>query len=217
MFKTLLFICAFFLIAGEVSEAQRRVQRHTTQHKHGGTDEVATATPAANALVKAEAGGDIAEGWIPTTLGQGYTFSLILDNTAGYRTPATVDNFFGFVNNQNGLRWRAGGPVLNSSGNLYFNIDSNNNGSGNFIRIAHNTETDTGGTQIAQLEEDRMDFSVAVAPIRSATEPFNCDSTRYGFQYYNTGDTRLCICIADGTDDEWVKSDDYTHATGHCS
>ncbi len=46
---------------------------HSTQHKNGGVDEIATATPAANAIPKAGSGGTLAAGWIPnpsaTTLG----------------------------------------------------------------------------------------------------------------------------------------------------
>lgn len=37
---------------------------HTATHKHGGFDEVATATPAANAIPKAEASGRLAMGWL---------------------------------------------------------------------------------------------------------------------------------------------------------
>jgi hypothetical protein len=39
---------------------------HAASHKNGGSDEVATATPAANAIPKAGAGGTLASGWIPT-------------------------------------------------------------------------------------------------------------------------------------------------------
>lgn len=39
---------------------------HTTSHKHGGTDEVATATAAANAIPKSGADNKLAIGWIPT-------------------------------------------------------------------------------------------------------------------------------------------------------
>lgn len=39
---------------------------HTTSHKHGGSDEVATATAAANAIPKAGADGKLDAGWIPT-------------------------------------------------------------------------------------------------------------------------------------------------------
>lgn len=38
---------------------------HATSHKHGGSDEVATATPGANAIPKAGAGSTLASGWIP--------------------------------------------------------------------------------------------------------------------------------------------------------
>ena len=40
---------------------------HASQHQHGGSDEVATATPGANAIPKAEASGELATGWIPDT------------------------------------------------------------------------------------------------------------------------------------------------------
>lgn len=38
---------------------------HASTHQHGGTDEVATATPAANAIPKAGGAGTLAAGWIP--------------------------------------------------------------------------------------------------------------------------------------------------------
>ena len=45
----------------------RRIEQpaHATSHKHGGLDEVATATAAANAIPTAGAGGTLATGWIP--------------------------------------------------------------------------------------------------------------------------------------------------------
>ena len=39
---------------------------HAARHQHGGNDEVATATPAANAIPKAGGGGTLAAAWIPT-------------------------------------------------------------------------------------------------------------------------------------------------------
>jgi hypothetical protein len=39
---------------------------HASSHKNGGSDEVATATSAANAIPKAGAGGTLSIGWIPT-------------------------------------------------------------------------------------------------------------------------------------------------------
>jgi hypothetical protein len=41
---------------------------HSAMHKHGGADEVATATPAANQIPKAGGDGKIAAGWLPSTI-----------------------------------------------------------------------------------------------------------------------------------------------------
>ena len=43
---------------------------HAPTHQHGGTDEVGSASPAANAIPKAGLGGRLAEGWIPTSISQ---------------------------------------------------------------------------------------------------------------------------------------------------
>lgn len=40
------------------------VSAHATSHQHGGTDEVGTATPGANAILKADSSGQIAAGWL---------------------------------------------------------------------------------------------------------------------------------------------------------
>lgn len=42
---------------------------HTASHKHNGSDEVATATAAVNAIPKAGADGKLDGGWLPDTLG----------------------------------------------------------------------------------------------------------------------------------------------------
>ena len=42
---------------------------HKTSHQHGGTDEIATGTPAANAIPKADGTGKLASGWIPAGIG----------------------------------------------------------------------------------------------------------------------------------------------------
>ena len=49
---------------GRLSDA-RVPLTHATTHQHGGTDEVATATAAANAIPKAGSGGTLDVGWIP--------------------------------------------------------------------------------------------------------------------------------------------------------
>jgi|SRR3990170_1667201 len=56
-----------------------------------------------------------------------------------------------------------------------------------------------------------------VRPANSAGNPTVCGTAIFGAMYFNTTDARLCICVADGTDNAWVKSSDYTHATGHCT
>jgi hypothetical protein len=42
---------------------------HASTHQSGGSDEIATATPGANAIPKAGSGGTLAAGWIPSALG----------------------------------------------------------------------------------------------------------------------------------------------------
>lgn len=59
---------------------------HTTSHKNGGSDEVATATPAANAIPKAGSGGTLASGWLP---GAGYRVCIIDNDTQSATALAT--------------------------------------------------------------------------------------------------------------------------------
>lgn len=47
---------------------QSNFAAHASRHKHGGADEVATATPAANAIPKAGAGGKLAAAWLQEVL-----------------------------------------------------------------------------------------------------------------------------------------------------
>jgi hypothetical protein len=49
---------------GRLSDA-RTPLAHAASHQHGGSDEVATATPAANAIVKAQADNELHRAWIP--------------------------------------------------------------------------------------------------------------------------------------------------------
>ena len=53
--------------------------------------------------------------------------------------------------------------------------------------------------------------------LKSPNEPENCDEAAEGLTYYSTVDGKQCICANDGTDIEWMMSDDYAHATGHCT
>ena len=48
---------------------------HAPTHQHGGTDEVATAIPADDAIPKAGGAGTLAEGWIPASISQDMTWT----------------------------------------------------------------------------------------------------------------------------------------------
>jgi hypothetical protein len=50
----------------------------------------------------------------------------------------------------------------------------------------------------------------------SAKAPFVCSPSRYGESYFSLTDLRLCVCANDGVSDAWLKSNDYSSATGHC-
>lgn len=58
---------------------------HASTHQHGGGDEVATATAAANAIPKAGAGGQLAAGWMPA-------FGGDVTTTAGSTTTTIASN-----------------------------------------------------------------------------------------------------------------------------
>lgn len=67
---------------------------HAASHKHGGSDEVATATAAANAIPKAGAGGTLAIGWLPT----GTTSSTVcIGNDARLSTSTPTEGTTGQV------------------------------------------------------------------------------------------------------------------------
>lgn len=86
---------------------------HATSHKNGGTDEVATATAAANAIPKAGSDGKLAVGWIPdlstayqplaaaltTIAAMSNTNNIIMINTGtGWITTAVPDCPSGTIN-----------------------------------------------------------------------------------------------------------------------
>ena len=75
----------------------------------------------------------------------------------------------------------------------------------------------SGAEGILQIGNGKSVFSRIVQFQNNATEPADCVSAIYGAVYFDTTDKKLCVCINDGTDDEWVPSDDYTHGGGHCS
>lgn len=61
---------------------------HASRHQDGGADEVATATPGANAIVKAGSGGAIAAGWLPPVVGVIGSYG-----SAGNSVSMTVDTY----------------------------------------------------------------------------------------------------------------------------
>jgi hypothetical protein len=61
-----------------VTSDQHHAEDHAARHQNGGADEVATATPAANAIPKADGTGDLDAGWIP----DGGDATAIHDNEA---------------------------------------------------------------------------------------------------------------------------------------
>lgn len=76
---------------------------HAASHQHGGSDEVATATPANNAIPKANGSGKLANGWLNTGAGNGLDADLLdgqqgshyLDRTnhTGTQLAATISDF----------------------------------------------------------------------------------------------------------------------------
>lgn len=56
---------------------------HASTHQHGGADEVATATAGANAIPKAQAGGTLALGWIPSISSADLRSKLTDENGTG--------------------------------------------------------------------------------------------------------------------------------------
>lgn len=61
---------------------------HASQHQHGGADEIATATPGANAIPKAGSGGTLASGWIPDLSATYQPLDATLTALAGVTTAA---------------------------------------------------------------------------------------------------------------------------------
>jgi hypothetical protein len=96
---------------------------HSTSHKNGGTDEVATASATANAIPKAGAGGTLAVGWIPDLSatyataakgvtngdshdhngGDGYQINHTTLSNIGTNTHAQIDTFIASKASASGL------------------------------------------------------------------------------------------------------------------
>jgi hypothetical protein len=98
-------------------------------------------------------------------------------------------------------------------------IINQTDGANGITRGLYINPTLTAATDFRALEvaAGKSVFGDIVQFENNATEPADCVSAIYGAVYFDTTDKKLCVCINDGTDDEWVPSDDYTHGGGHCS
>jgi len=67
----------------------RTPSAHDTSHKHGGSDEVATVTPAANAIPKADGANKLALGWMPDAVVGGLNYQGVWN--ASTNTPTLAD------------------------------------------------------------------------------------------------------------------------------
>lgn len=92
---------------------------HATQHKHGGGDEVATATAGANLIPKAGAGGTLADGWIAQSNVTQHEAAINHDALTGFFENDHVDHSTVSITAGTGL---SGGGDLTSTRTLDFNI-----------------------------------------------------------------------------------------------
>lgn len=100
------------------SSLQTVLLSHADRHQHGGADEVATATPAANAIPKADGTGKLDSGWMPTG-----TFTLAAVSAA--------DTTPGFLSDKIVAGAGLTSSILNPAGDedLQLNIGANPDGS----------------------------------------------------------------------------------------
>jgi hypothetical protein len=106
---------------------------HAISHQNGGSDEIATATPAANAIPKAGAGGTLAAGWVP----------MLNQNTAG--TAAGLNAQYIDWNASSGGASIANKPTIPaaSSTNPAMNGTAAAGSSSSYARADHVHPTDT--------------------------------------------------------------------------
>jgi hypothetical protein len=118
---------------GRVSYGPAAPLPHASVHKNSGSDEVATATPGANAIPKAGAGGTLATGWLPpaTTSAPGVVqldsvgnTSKFLNGAGAWAAPSGGGGGYGGYTRQA----VSTATVLSGTSNIYAGITASFNG-----------------------------------------------------------------------------------------
>lgn len=87
-----------------INDSGITVAAHAASHQHGGADEVATATPGANAIVKADGDGKIGAGWIDDAdIDHGSVGGLSDDDHTQYSLADGSRNVTGLQTFENGI------------------------------------------------------------------------------------------------------------------
>lgn len=131
---------------------------HASTHQHGGGDEVATATAAANAIPKAGSGGQLDVAWLPTDLTDGGDTTLHIHaadraraNHTGTQLASTISDFSEAVDDRVGALIVAGTGIVKAYDDvlntltLAAQIDLSGSGVSNVLPVTH------GGTGISAI------------------------------------------------------------------
>lgn len=100
---------------GNAATAQSLAETHATRHQSGGADEVATATPGANAIPKTGVGGTLADGWIAQSSVTQHEGAIDLTALSGYVAAEHVPWLAGTA----GTR-----PAFGTAGRYYYATDT---------------------------------------------------------------------------------------------
>lgn len=130
-------------LAGLLTTAQTPIL-HAASHQNGGSDEVATATAAANVIPKAGAGGRLAVGFMPTTLGAMKQIYANVVAGAAITSWSLTTQFNGDADFLYFYRFRLVEAQLNTVLSVIFNNDTG--ASYGYSAIA-NSATTVSGTQ----------------------------------------------------------------------
>jgi hypothetical protein len=129
--------------AGADVTADHDPKAHAASHKNGGGDEVATATPAANAIPKADADGRLSAGWIPE-----FFHGICLLAPSGGQT-------VGFFTDKK-ITIRQINDVIVGGTNVVWNIKhaaTRNSGSPNKLWNSDRTTTSTSGAETSTFDD----------------------------------------------------------------